>query len=111
MKEEERRQFIELLTQVAESPNSRLAIVTTMRADFLEPCLSYESLTKLIQNEAVYMPPLLGAELEYEHINRNDESWHNIRQYILENPWRWTDDPENPQHYPEHQALLIDFPF
>lgn len=63
-KEEERRQFIELLTQVAKIPDSRLAIVTTMRADFLEPCLSYESLTKLIQNEAVYMPPLLGAELE-----------------------------------------------
>ena len=63
-KEEERRQFIELLTQVTEIPSSRLAIVTTMRADFLEPCLSYESLTRLIQNEAVYMPPLLGAELE-----------------------------------------------
>jgi hypothetical protein len=63
-KEEERRRFIELLTQVAEIPASRLAIVTTMRADFLEPCLSYESLTRLIQNEAVYMPPLVGAELE-----------------------------------------------
>lgn len=63
-REEERRQFIELLTQVAEIPDSRLAIVTTMRADFLEPCLSYESLTRLIQNEAVYMPPLVGAELE-----------------------------------------------
>jgi signal transduction histidine kinase len=63
-KEEERRQFIELLTQVAELPDSHLAIVTTMRADFLEPCLSYESLTRLIQNKAVYMPPLLGAELE-----------------------------------------------
>ncbi|HEY9675042.1 MAG TPA: hypothetical protein V6D11_26610 [Waterburya sp.] len=63
-KEEERRQFIELLTQVSEIPASRLAIVTTMRADFLEPCLSYESLTRLIQNEAVYMSPLVGAELE-----------------------------------------------
>jgi signal transduction histidine kinase len=63
-KEEEKRRFIELLTQVAEIPDSRLAIVTTMRADFLEPCLSYESLTRLIQNEAVYMPPLVGAQLE-----------------------------------------------
>ncbi len=63
-KEEERRRFIELLTQVAEIPASQLAIVTTMRADFLEPCLSYESLTRLIQEEAVYMPPLVGAELE-----------------------------------------------
>jgi signal transduction histidine kinase len=62
-KEEERRRFIELLTQLAEIPSSRLAIVTTMRADFLEPCLSYESLTRLIQDEAVYMPPLVGADL------------------------------------------------
>ncbi|UKO95782.1 nSTAND1 domain-containing NTPase [Nostoc sp. UHCC 0870] len=60
-KEEERQRFIELLTQVAEG---RLAIVTTMRADFLEYCLSYESLTQIIQEQAVYMPPLLGAELE-----------------------------------------------
>jgi energy-coupling factor transporter ATP-binding protein EcfA2 len=69
-KEEERRRFIELLTQIVELsdatslPSLRLAIVTTMRADFLEPCLSYPSLTQLIQNQAVYMPPLLGAELE-----------------------------------------------
>jgi signal transduction histidine kinase len=62
--EEERHQFIKLLTQVAEIPISPLAIITTMRADFLEPCLSYESLTRLIQDEAVYMPPLVGAELE-----------------------------------------------
>jgi signal transduction histidine kinase len=62
-KEEERHRFIELLIQVAEIPASQLAIVTTMRADFLEPCLSYESLTQLIQNEAVYMPPLVGADL------------------------------------------------
>ncbi len=60
-KEEDRQRFIELLTQCSEG---RLAIVTTMRADFLEYCLSYESLTKLIQEQAVYMPPLVGAELE-----------------------------------------------
>jgi signal transduction histidine kinase len=60
-KDEERRRFIELLTQC---PEGRLTIVTTMRADFLEPCLSYELLTQLIQEQAVYMPPLVGAELE-----------------------------------------------
>lgn len=60
-KEEDRRKFIELVTQCS---HERLAIVTTMRADFLEPCLSYKSLTQLIQEQAVYMPPLLGAELE-----------------------------------------------
>jgi energy-coupling factor transporter ATP-binding protein EcfA2 len=63
-KEEERCRFIELITQVAEIPDSRLAIVTTMRADFLEPCLQYESLTQLIQNQAIFMPPLMGGDLE-----------------------------------------------
>lgn len=62
--EEGRRRFIELITQVAEIPDSRLAVVTTMRADFLEPCLQYESLTQLIQNQAIYMPPLMGGDLE-----------------------------------------------
>ncbi len=62
--EAERQRFIELITQVAEVTDSRLAIVTTMRADFLEPCLQYESLTKLIQNQAIFMPPLLGGDLE-----------------------------------------------
>lgn len=62
--EEDRQRFIDLITQVTEIDDSRLAIVTTMRADFLEPCLQYESLTKLIQNQAIYMPPLLGGDLE-----------------------------------------------
>jgi len=47
----------------------------------------------------------------YEHINRNDESFRNIRQYIVENPWRWADDPENPQHHPENHEILLDLPF
>jgi len=62
--EEDRRRFIELITQVTEIPASRLAVVTTMRADFLEPCLQYESLTQVIQNQAIYMPPLMGGDLE-----------------------------------------------
>jgi REP element-mobilizing transposase RayT len=47
----------------------------------------------------------------YEHINRDQESLHNIRQYIVENPRCWTEDPENPQHYPENQELLLAPPF
>jgi WD40 repeat protein/energy-coupling factor transporter ATP-binding protein EcfA2 len=69
-KEQERRKFIDLLTQVVELSDAtslqslRLAIVITMRADFLESCLSYPLLTQLIQSQGVYMPPLLGADLE-----------------------------------------------
>jgi REP element-mobilizing transposase RayT len=47
----------------------------------------------------------------YEHISRDEASVHNIRQYIVENPWRWADDPENPQHHPENLQLLLDLPF
>jgi WD40 repeat protein len=65
--ESERNRFIELLTSCPswESNSSqRLAIVTTMRADFLESCLHSESLTQLIQEQKVLMPPLVGANLE-----------------------------------------------
>lgn len=47
----------------------------------------------------------------YEHINRDEQSLEMIRRYITENPWRWADDPENPQHYSKNQDILIDLPF
>ncbi|MGB5633534.1 MAG: formylglycine-generating enzyme family protein, partial [Waterburya sp.] len=34
-----------------------------MRADFLEPCLGYESLRQLIEKEAKYLPTLAGFDL------------------------------------------------
>jgi PAS domain S-box-containing protein len=61
---EERERFIEILTQLSEAPYSRLAVVTTLRADFLEPCLQYPTLTQLIQTQAIFIPPLIGADLE-----------------------------------------------
>ncbi|MEH1796242.1 caspase family protein [Nostoc sp.] len=79
-KEEERHRFIELLTQCH---TDRLAIVTTMRADFLEPCLSYESLTKLIQEQAVYMPPLLGGELEEAIASPADLQGYQLERGLL----------------------------
>ncbi len=60
---EQRDRFIQLITQVAEFPNSPLAIVTTMRADFIEPCLGYEPLRQLMENEAKYLPTLTGNNL------------------------------------------------
>lgn len=32
----------------------------------------------------------------YEHIIRNDTALNQIRQYIMENPARWSEDTENP---------------
>ncbi len=59
----QRDRFIQLITQVAELPNYPLAIVTTMRADFLEPCLNYDSLRQLIEVNTIYLPTLAGKNL------------------------------------------------
>ncbi|MEH2282292.1 MAG: hypothetical protein V7K90_13345 [Nostoc sp.] len=64
VEEEERQTFIELLTQIVEIHDSRLAVVITMRTDFLEPCLDYPSVTHLIQTQTVFMPPLTGVDLK-----------------------------------------------
>jgi formylglycine-generating enzyme required for sulfatase activity/energy-coupling factor transporter ATP-binding protein EcfA2 len=60
---EQRDRFIELITQVAKIPDSPLAVVATMRADFIEPCLGYDSLRQIIQNNAEYLPNLGGLDL------------------------------------------------
>ena len=60
----EQEKFIELLTQVNQASNSRLKIVATVRADFVENCLKYQSLTKLIQHQSIWIPPLEGEDLK-----------------------------------------------
>ncbi|MEH1858802.1 MAG: caspase family protein [Nostoc sp.] len=62
--QQEKQRFIDLLTQVVEITDSQLAVVITMRADFLEPCLQYPSLTQLIQTQAVYIQSLTGVDLK-----------------------------------------------
>ncbi|MCA1991417.1 MAG: caspase family protein, partial [Coleofasciculus sp. S288] len=62
--ETKRSRFIELITKLANIPDSPLAVVITMRADFIESCLRYPSLTQLIQAQAIYMPPLVGKDLK-----------------------------------------------
>ncbi len=62
-KEKERERFIDLLTQVARIPHSRLTIIIAVRSDFLSSCLSDSSLAGLME-EAVYVTPLVGANLE-----------------------------------------------
>jgi hypothetical protein len=60
----DRHRFIELLTRISQIPSRRLATVILLRADFLEPCLDYPLLTELIQQRAVYIPPLVGDSLQ-----------------------------------------------
>ncbi|MEB3357615.1 MAG: caspase family protein [Synechococcales bacterium] len=59
--EEARRSLIHLITQVQ---STRLAVIITMRADFLEPCLNYANLTQQLQQHQVLIPPLEGKALE-----------------------------------------------
>jgi putative transposase len=47
----------------------------------------------------------------YEHIGRDEISLDNIKQYIFDNPWRWAEDLENPQHYPDDGENYFDIPF
>ena len=34
----------------------------------------------------------------YEHVIRDETALHDIRQYIIHNPAKWTDDPDNPRN-------------
>ncbi len=61
---EERQRFIELLTGVVEIHDSRLAVVITIRGDFLQSCLDNPSLTHLIQTPVVVIPPLTGVDFK-----------------------------------------------
>ncbi len=60
---EERDCFLELLTYVTQVQDCPLRVVITMRADFLGACLQYPTLKKLIEQEAMYVAPLVGAGL------------------------------------------------
>jgi len=61
--EAERSRFIDCITAVQTLENSPLAIVTTMRADFVEPWLDYGDLVQTIQNQAVWLGRLQGENL------------------------------------------------
>ncbi|MCG8363677.1 MAG: TIR domain-containing protein, partial [Pseudanabaenales cyanobacterium] len=61
--EDERTLFIQRITEISQKPNFPLAIVTTMRADFVESWLSYGSLIQAIQQQAVRLGSLEGEDL------------------------------------------------
>jgi diguanylate cyclase (GGDEF)-like protein len=63
--ERERKRFIKLITEINGQTKPFFAIITTMRSDFLDRCLDYQSLYEIIQSPAVtYMPPLQSLELQ-----------------------------------------------
>lgn len=63
-KEHEQKQFIQRLTDLAEAPHSKLKVVITLRADFVEHCLQHDILANLLnQNRAVFIQTLRSNEL------------------------------------------------
>ncbi|MCC5627067.1 transposase [Nostoc sphaeroides CHAB 2801] len=47
----------------------------------------------------------------YEHIGREEKSIDNIREYIVNNPQRWADDPENTTSNSDALDYIFDIPF
>ena len=63
---------------------------------------AYKSLTtvEFIRGVKTFRWPPFDGKLwqrnYYEHIIRNDNTLHDIRQYIIHNPAKWAEDAENP---------------
>ncbi len=51
-------------------------------------------------------PGRLWQRNYYEHVIRNDDSLHRIREYIANNPTSWALDPENPSSTPRASTLV-----
>ncbi|MEH1880878.1 nSTAND1 domain-containing NTPase, partial [Nostoc sp.] len=80
---EEKQRFIELLTQVVEMTDSRLSVVITMRSDFLEPCLDYPSLNKLIENQLVLIPRITGVDLKETITEPAKLQGHSVEERLV----------------------------
>ena len=53
--------------------------------------------------------PRIWQRNYYESIIRNERHLNQIRQYIIDNPYKWAYDTEKPEN--DLQELLIDFIF
>ncbi len=67
------------------------------------------SVTKRIKIFCTQSNPPVWQRNYYESIVADEQQLTRIRQYILNNPQKWEEDPEKPQT--DSQELLIDFIF
>ncbi|REJ49901.1 MAG: diguanylate cyclase [Microcystis aeruginosa TA09] len=124
---EQRDRFIELITQVATIPDSPLAVVATMRADFIEPCLSYDSLRQIIQNNAEYLSTLRGSYLReaimepakrqvhdvtielcdkiLEDIDEKEQGFLPLLEFALTQLWQKRDEAEHRLTLDTYEAI------
>jgi hypothetical protein len=61
---EQQDKFIDILAKFINSSESRLAVIATIRADFIDNCLNYSPLTRIIQNHTIWIPPLQPDEIQ-----------------------------------------------
>lgn len=78
--EPERQSFITSLTEMV---GERLAIVITMRADFLEPCLRYANLTERLQQHTILMPDMKLVELQAVIVKPAQQQGYEIEPALL----------------------------
>jgi WD40 repeat protein/serine/threonine protein kinase len=67
--EEARQHFLDLLIHATTSPDSRIRIIVTLRADFYDRPLLYEHFGRLIQARTQVVLPLTTKELERAIVN------------------------------------------
>ena len=59
--------------------------------------------TNVLQNNSPPFPGKLWQRNYYEHIVRNADELNRIREYIVNNPARWTEDEDNPANLNRRQ--------
>jgi signal transduction histidine kinase len=76
------RLFVEMLLNVQR--NDRLAIVMTMRSDFIEDWLKYGDLVASSQRQIVWMPPLQGENLQDAILKPAELNGYSFETGLLE---------------------------
>jgi hypothetical protein len=92
---QERQRFINCLTSVRQSDNRRLVVVTTMRADFVDRWLTSGVLTQVIQDDALFLSVLAGANLEDAIEQPSAIQGYNLQPGLLELILRAVANEEN----------------
>ncbi len=82
--ESERRLFIQRIAEISQRPGLPLAIVTTMRADFVEPWLGYGALIEVIQQQAVWLGPLAGQNLVDAIVQPAEQQGYRLGEGLLQ---------------------------
>ncbi len=75
--------FIQTLTSAMRQVTPRLTIVTTMRADFVEPWLAYGALTQAIQSQAVYLGAMTREGLEAAIVQPAKRLNYSVEERLL----------------------------